>query len=61
LGRVRSLASAALGFFMHRLWWSLNVRCASIHTPSQLVACVLNRTDSFPTHIFAFSFGRRCF
>jgi len=59
--RVRSLASGALALFMHRLWCSLNVRCASIHTPSQRVACALNRTDSFPTHIFAVSFGRRCF
>jgi hypothetical protein len=28
----RSLASAALAFLMHRLWCSLNVRCASIQT-----------------------------
>jgi len=61
LVRVRSLASAALAFFIHRLWSSLNVRCASIHTPTQRVACALNRTDSFPTLIIAVSFGRRCF
>jgi len=48
----RSLASAALAFFMHRLWCSLNVRCASIQTPSQRVACALNRMDPFPTLIF---------
>jgi len=61
LVRVRSLASVALAFFIHRLWCSLNVRCATIHTPSQRVACTLNRMDSFPTLIFAVSFGRRCF
>jgi len=58
---VRSLPSAALPFFMHRLWCSLNVRCASLHTPSQRVACALNHTDLFPSLIFAVSFGRRCF
>jgi hypothetical protein len=57
----RSLPSAALAFFIHRLCCSLNVRCASIVTPSQHVACVLNRMDPFLTFIFAVSFGRRCF
>jgi len=61
LVRVRSLASAALALVMHRLWCSLNVRCASIHTPSQRVACALNHTDSFPTLIFAVCVGRRYF
>jgi len=60
LVRVRSLASAALAFFMHRLWCSLNVRCASIQTPSQRVACAMKCMDTFPTHIFAVCFGRRC-
>jgi len=59
--RVRSLASAALAFFMHRLWCSLSVRCTSIQTPSQRVACLLNHMNPSPTFIFADSFGRRCF
>jgi len=59
--RVRSLASAALAFFMHRLWSSLNIKCGSIQTPSQRVACLLNGMNLFPTFIFAVSFGRRCF
>jgi len=58
--RVRSLASAALAFFMHRLWCSLSVRCASIQAPSQRVACLLNRMKPSPTLIFAVSVGRRC-
>jgi len=58
--RVQSLASAALAFFMHLLFCSLNVRCASIQTPSQHVAWVLNRMTPLPTRIFAVSFGRRC-
>jgi len=57
----RSLASAALAFSMPRLRCSLNVKCASIQTPSQHVGCVLNRMDPFPTLIFADSYGRRCF
>jgi len=57
----RSLASAALVFLMHREWCSLNVRCACIQTPSQRGTCALNRMHPFPTHIFAVSFGRRCF
>jgi len=61
LARVSNLAAAALAFFMHRLRCSLNVRCASIHTPSQCVACALNGMDSFPTLIFALSFGWSCF
>jgi len=59
--RVRSSASAALAFFMHRLWCSMNARSASIHTPSQHVACELNRMDLFPTLIIAARFGQRCF
>jgi len=59
--RVRSLASAALAFFTHRLCCSLNVRCVSIQTPNQGVACVLNHMTPLPTLIFAVSFGRRCF
>jgi hypothetical protein len=59
--RVRSLASAALAFFMHWLCCSLNVKCASIEMPSQRVACVLNRMTPLPTLIFAVSFGQRCF
>jgi len=59
--RVRSLASAALAFFKHRLCCSLNVRCASIQTPNQHVAGVLNRMTPLPTHIFAVGFSRRCF
>jgi hypothetical protein len=56
-----SLASAALTFFMHRLWCSLNVRYPSIQMPIQRVACVLNRIDPLPTLIFAVSCGRRWF
>jgi len=58
---IRSLASAALAFFMHRLCCSLNGRCASIQTPSQCVTWVLNRMTLLPTLIFAVSFGQRCF
>jgi len=58
---VRSLASAALAFFKHWLWCSFNVRCESIHTPSQRIACALNRTDSYSTLIFAVNVGQRCF
>jgi len=61
LVRVQSVAFAALVFFMHRLCCSLNVRCASIQTPSQCVACVLIRMTLFPTLIFAVNFGQRCF
>jgi len=57
----RSLASAGLAFFMHRLWCSLNVRCAFIQTPSKHVACALNRMDLLPSLIFAVSFGWWCF
>ena len=59
--RVQSLASAALASFMHRLWCSLSVRRTSIQTPSEHVACLLNRIKPSPTLIFAVSFGRRCF
>jgi len=59
--RVRSLASAALASFIHRLWCSINVRCASIQTPSQCVAGLLNLMNLFPTFIFAGGFGSRCF
>jgi len=59
--RVPSLASAALAFFMHRLCCSLNVRSASIQTPSQHVTCVFNRMNPLPTLVFAVSLGRRCF
>jgi len=58
---LRSLASAGLLFFIHRLWCSLNVRCASIQTPSQLVACAVNRMDQFLTLICAVRFGWRWF
>ena len=61
LVRVRSLASAALAFFMHRLCCSLNVRCASIQIASHHVACVLNRTNPCPTLIVAARFGWRGF
>ena len=40
--RVRSLASAGLAIFRHWLWCSLNVRFASIQTPSQRTAWLLN-------------------
>jgi len=59
--RVRSLASAALAFFMHRLCCSLNVRSASIQTPSQHVTCVFNCMNPLPTLIIAVSLGWRCF
>jgi len=59
--KVCSLASVALAFLMHRLCCSSNVRCASIQTPSQCVACLLNYMNMFPTFIAAVSFGRRCF
>jgi hypothetical protein len=59
--RVQSLTSPALAFFMHWLWCSLNVRCASIQTPSECVACVLNHMNPFPTFIFTVSFRQRCF
>jgi len=58
---VRSLASAALAFFMHRLCCFLNVRCGSIQMPSQHIACVLNSMNPLLTLIVAVSFGRRCF
>jgi len=61
LVKVQSLASAALAFFMHPLWSSLNVRCASIQTPSQHVACVLNRMIPLPTLILAVSSSQWCF
>jgi len=35
--RVWSLASAALAFFIHRLWCSLNIRCVSTQTPTQVM------------------------
>jgi len=57
---VRNLASAALASFMHRLWCSLNVRCASIQTPSQRVSSVLNCMAPFRTLVFGISFGLRC-
>jgi len=59
LVRVQSLASAALPFFMLRLWCSLRVRFASIHAPSQRVACLVHRIKLSPTLIFAVSCGRR--
>jgi len=58
--RIRSLASAALAFVMHRLCCSLNVTRASIQKPSQRVACQLNRMTPLSTLIFAVSFGRMC-
>jgi len=54
--RVQSLASAALIFFIHRLWCSLEVRCASIKTLSQRVACLLNRMNRFSIFILAVGF-----
>ena len=59
--RVWSLTSAALAFFMYHLCCSLNVRCATIQTPSQRVTCVSNGMTLLPTLIFAVSFGRKCF
>jgi len=61
LVRVRSMGSAALALSMHRVWCSLNLRCASNHTPSECVAHALTRTDSFPTLIVALSVAQRCF
>jgi len=58
--RVWSLAFAASGLFMHQWWCSLSVRCASIQTPSQHVAWLLNRMNPSLTLIFAVSFDRRC-
>jgi len=60
LVRVRSLASTALALFMHQLWCSSSVRCASIQTPNQRVARLLNGMKQSPTLIFPVSFGRRC-
>jgi hypothetical protein len=57
--RVQSLTSAAQAIFMHRLWCSLNIRCASIQTPSQRIASLLNNLNPFLTFIFAVSFGQR--
>jgi hypothetical protein len=57
----RSQANAALACFMHRLWCSINVRCAAVQMPSPHVACPLNCMHPFPTLIFAFSLGWRCF
>jgi len=59
--RVQSLAAAALACFMHQLCGSLIVGCASIQTPSQRVACVLNCMNPLLTVIFAVSCGQRCF
>jgi len=58
---VRSLASAALAFFMNQLWCTLNIRCGCIQTPSQHVACALYCVDQFVTHIVPLSLGRTCF
>ena len=58
---VRSLASAALAVSLLRLWSSLNIRCASIQTPRQRVASLLNRIKPSPTLIFAVNFRWRCF
>jgi len=60
LVRVWSLASAAVAFFMHRLWCSLSVRSDSIQTPRQHVSSVLNCMKQSPTHILAVSFCWRC-
>jgi len=59
--RVRSLASAALAFFIHQWWCSLKVRSVSIQMTSQRVDPLLNRIKPSPTLIFAVSFGWRCF
>jgi hypothetical protein len=59
--KVRSLPSAALALLMHWLWCSLKVRCTSIQTPSQCVACSLNHTYPFPTLLFDLSFSWSCF
>jgi len=58
--RVRSLASAALAVFMHRLRCPFSIRGATIQTPSQRVACLLNRVNPSPIFIFAVNIGRRC-
>jgi len=58
---VRSLASAALDVFMHRLCSSVNIRCACIQTATQGVAYVFNRINPVPTRILTVSFGRWCF
>jgi hypothetical protein len=56
----RSLASAALALTIHQFWCSLSLRCASIQTPSQRVACLLNCMNPPLTLVFAVSIGRRC-
>jgi hypothetical protein len=58
--RVRSLASPSQAFFIHRLWCSFSVTCASIHTPSQHVPCCLNPMNLSPTCIVIVSLGQRC-
>lgn len=45
--RVRSLTLAALAFFTHWLWCSINARCASIYTHSKRVACGVNGMNPF--------------
>jgi hypothetical protein len=57
---VRTLPSADLAFFIHRLFRSLNVRCASFLIPSKHVTCVLSYTNLLRTVISAVSFGLRC-
>ena len=59
--RVWSMASAAVALSMHRVWCSLNLRCASNHTPSECVTRALTRMDLFPTLLFAPSLAQRCF
>lgn len=51
--RVRSLASAALAFFMRLLCYSLDIRFEQILTAYQCVTCLLNRMKKFLTVIFA--------
>jgi len=58
---VRSLASAALALCIHQSCPSLNVRCASIYTPSEHVTCLLDRMKLFLTVSFAVSLAQRCF
>jgi len=59
--RVRSQASTALAFFMHRLWCSFGGRWASNQMPSQCVPCLLKLMKPSLTLIFAVSFGKRHF
>lgn len=58
--RVWSLASVCVAFFVHWLCCFLNVRCASINTPSLDITGVSNQMIHFLTLIFGVCWGWKC-